>query len=36
MKNKMTDLNNVLFEQLERLQDDENTKDEENFKIAEA
>lgn len=23
MKNKMTDLNNVLFEQLERLQDDE-------------
>ena len=32
MKNKMTDLNNVLFEQLERLQDDENTKDEESFK----
>lgn len=32
MKNKMSDLNNILFEQLERLQDDENTKDEESFK----
>ena len=32
MKNKMYDLNNILFEQLERLQDDENTKDEESFK----
>ena len=32
MKNKMTDLNNVLFEQLERLQDDEAMKDDTNFK----
>lgn len=32
MKNKMTDLNNVLFEQLERLQDDEAMKDDQNFK----
>ena len=32
MKNKMSDLNNVLFEQLERLQDDEAMKDDTNFK----
>lgn len=32
MKNKMQDLNNVLFEQLERLQDDENMSDDEKFK----
>lgn len=32
MKNKMSDLNNALFEQLERLQDDETLKDEQAFK----
>ena len=31
MKNGLQDLNNVLFEQLERLQDDESLKDPETF-----
>lgn len=31
MKNKMCDLNNILFEQLERLQDDETMQDDEKF-----
>ena len=31
MKNTLSDLNNILFEQLERLQDDEALKDEASF-----
>ena len=31
MKNTLNDLQNILFEQLERLQDDEELKDEEKF-----
>ncbi len=32
MKNSLTDVNNYLFEELERLNDDESLMDEENFK----
>ena len=32
MKNNLSDVNNYLFEELERLNDDENLENEENFK----
>ena len=32
MRNNLTDLNNILFEQLERLQDDETMKNDDAFK----